>query len=216
VQLWHGTNDTLVPYQLLQESIEQWTNVFGLSQTPTFTDTPQANWNRRRYADGTGAVQVEAYSISGAGHSLPSGGMAAVAVQFFGLASADPTSPPPGPTTPPPGPTTPPPGPAVGCRVGYTANSWSNGFTATVTVTNTGRTAVNGWTLQWTWPGNQQVTNGWNATVTQSGTQVSARNAAWNATIPPNASTSFGFQVSYSGTNSPPTAFTLNGAACAR
>ncbi|KJK44475.1 esterase [Lentzea aerocolonigenes] len=80
VQLWHGTADTLVPYSLLQESIEQWTNVFGLSQTPTSTDTPRANWNRRRYSD-----KVEAYSIQGAGHSLPSAGMAAVALEFFGL-----------------------------------------------------------------------------------------------------------------------------------
>ncbi|MFF1607671.1 alpha/beta hydrolase family esterase [Amycolatopsis sp. NPDC058278] len=83
VQLWHGTADTLVPYSLLQEEIEQWTNVFGLSQTPTSTDTPQAGWNRRRYADST--VKVEAYSIQGAGHSLPAAGMAAAAIAFFGL-----------------------------------------------------------------------------------------------------------------------------------
>ncbi|MEU4251550.1 PHB depolymerase family esterase [Amycolatopsis sp. NPDC026612] len=85
VQLWHGTADPLVPYSLLQEEIEQWTNVFGLSQTPTSTDTPQAGWNRRRYADGSGAVRVEAYSIQGAGHSLPAAGMAAAAIAFFGL-----------------------------------------------------------------------------------------------------------------------------------
>ncbi|WP_410671600.1 alpha/beta hydrolase family esterase [Amycolatopsis sp. cmx-4-68] len=83
IQLWHGTADTLVPYSLLQEEIEQWTNVFGLSQTPTSTDTPQAGWNRRRY--GSGATQVEAYSIQGAGHSLPAAGMAAYAITFFGL-----------------------------------------------------------------------------------------------------------------------------------
>ncbi|QFU93526.1 PHB depolymerase family esterase [Amycolatopsis sp. YIM 10] len=85
MQLWHGTADTLVPYSLLQEEIEQWTNVFGLSQTPTYTDTPQPNWKRSRYADPAGTVQVEAYSIQGAGHSLPSGGMAGYAVAFFGL-----------------------------------------------------------------------------------------------------------------------------------
>ena len=71
MQLWHGTADTLVPYSLLQEEIEQWTNVFGLSQTPTSTDTPQSGWSRRRYADSSGTVQVEAYSIQGAGHTLP-------------------------------------------------------------------------------------------------------------------------------------------------
>ncbi|MET8850097.1 PHB depolymerase family esterase [Amycolatopsis sp. NPDC004625] len=85
VQLWHGTADPLVPYSLLQEEIEQWTNVSGLSQNPTSTDTPQAGWNRRRFADGSGSVRVEAYSIQGAGHSLPAGGMAAVAIAFFGL-----------------------------------------------------------------------------------------------------------------------------------
>jgi poly(hydroxyalkanoate) depolymerase family esterase len=94
IQLWHGTNDTLVPYSLLQESIEQWTNVHGLSQTPTSTDTPQANWNRRRFG-----TQVEAYAIQGAGHSLPASGMARVAIQFFGL---DRTTPP---STPPSSPT---------------------------------------------------------------------------------------------------------------
>ncbi|MFY1573522.1 PHB depolymerase family esterase [Verrucosispora sp. WMMD703] len=109
IQLWHGTNDTLVPYSLLQESIEQWTNVHGLSQTPTSTDTPQANWNRRRFG-----TQVEAYAIQGAGHSLPSSGMARVAIQFFGLDGSTPptTTPPPTGTptpTPTPTPTTPPP-----------------------------------------------------------------------------------------------------------
>ncbi|GIJ21964.1 extracellular catalytic domain type 1 short-chain-length polyhydroxyalkanoate depolymerase [Micromonospora lutea] len=110
IQLWHGTNDNLVPYSLLQESVEQWTNVHGLSQTPTSTDTPQPNWNRRRFG-----TQVEAYAIQGAGHSLPSSGMARVAIQFFGLDRTSPTTPPPNgsptptPTTPGPTPTTPAP-----------------------------------------------------------------------------------------------------------
>jgi poly(hydroxyalkanoate) depolymerase family esterase len=92
IQLWHGTADTLVPYSLLRESIEQWTNVHGLSQTPTSTDTPQPGWNRSRYGSG----QVEAYSIQGAGHSLPQGGMARYAIEFFGLTggSSDDTTPP--------------------------------------------------------------------------------------------------------------------------
>ena len=85
IQLWHGTADTLVPYQLLQEDIKQWTNVFGLSQTPTSTDTPQPGWNRSRFADSSGEVDVEAYSIQGAGHVLPQAGMAAYAIHFFGL-----------------------------------------------------------------------------------------------------------------------------------
>ncbi|TDB73935.1 PHB depolymerase family esterase [Micromonospora sp. KC721] len=214
VQLWHGTNDTLVPYQLLQESIEQWTNVFGLSQTPTSTDTPRTNWNRSRYADNSGTVQVEAYSIQGAGHSLPSRGMAQVAIQFFGLDGSTPTPSEPSTPTPTPTSTATPTASPTACRVTYQANTWNSGFTTTVTVTNTDTSAINGWTLQWTWPGNQQVTGAWNATVTQSGNQVSARNVNWNATIVPNQSTSFGFQATYSGTNTAPTRFTLNGTTC--
>ncbi|WP_433357239.1 extracellular catalytic domain type 1 short-chain-length polyhydroxyalkanoate depolymerase [Micromonospora saelicesensis] len=217
VQLWHGTNDTLVPYSLLQEAIEQWTNVFGLSQTPTSTDTPQANWNRRRYADSGGTVQVEAYSIQGAGHSLPSGGMAASAIAFFGL--TDPTTPPPTtppPTTPPPTtppPTTPPPASGA-CRVTVDVNAWSTGLTENITVTNTGTSAVNGWSLVFTLPSGQTITSGWNATYSPSSGQVTARNVAYNGGIPANGSVSFGFQATHTGNNARPSSFTLNGAAC--
>lgn len=80
---------------------------------------------------------------------------------------------------------------------------------------HTGSAAVNGWTVKWTWPGNQQVTNAWNATVTQSGTAVSAANASYNATIAPGGTATFGFQGTYSGTNAAPSQFTLNGTTCA-
>ncbi|PZF91805.1 cellulose binding domain-containing protein, partial [Micromonospora endophytica] len=109
--------------------------------------------------------------------------------------------------------TTPPPA-ATSCRVQYGADSWNNGLVATITVTNTSPSPVNGWTVQWTWPNSQQVTSAWNATVTQSGNQVTARNAAYNGTIAANQSVSFGLQASHTGTNTPPNRFTLNGAAC--
>ncbi|MGW3856233.1 extracellular catalytic domain type 1 short-chain-length polyhydroxyalkanoate depolymerase [Micromonospora arida] len=207
VQLWHGTSDTLVPYSLLQETIEQWTNVFGLSQTPTSTDTPQANWNRRRYADSSGTVQVEAYSIQGAGHSLPSGGMAAAAVQFFDL--TNPTTPPP--TTPPP--TTPPPTNGA-CRVSVAVNAWNNGLTENITITNTGTGAVNGWSLVFTLPSGQTITSGWNATYSPNSGQVTARNVAYNGGIPANGSVTIGFQATHTGNNARPSSFTLNGASC--
>jgi poly(hydroxyalkanoate) depolymerase family esterase len=87
IQLWHGTNDTLVPYSLLQESVEQWTSVFGLSQTPTSTDAIRSGWNRQSFADSTGVVRVEAISVQGAGHALPQAGQALAALQFFGIAA---------------------------------------------------------------------------------------------------------------------------------
>jgi len=100
--------------------------------------------------------------------------------------------------------------------VGYTPNTWPGGFTADITITNTGRAAINGWTLGFTFPGNQAITSRWNADVTQNGAAVTAHDlgANQNATIAPGANTSFGFQGTWSGSNNSPTAFTLNGTAC--
>jgi hypothetical protein len=115
-------------------------------------------------------------------------------------------------TEPPPPP--PPPPPPGACRVTYTPTSWGNGFTANVTVNNTSTAAVSGWTLTWTFGGNQVITNAWNADVTQNGSAVTARNVGHNPAIPASGSQSFGFQGTYSGTNATPATFTLNGTAC--
>ncbi|MFD5467277.1 alpha/beta hydrolase family esterase [Kitasatospora sp. NPDC127059] len=90
VQLWHGTNDTILNYRNLGEETKEWTNVLGVGQNPSSTDSPAANWNRARYNDRSGRTQVETYGISGAGHELPVKGtqMAADAVHFMGLDSA--------------------------------------------------------------------------------------------------------------------------------
>jgi len=114
-------------------------------------------------------------------------------------------------------PTTPPPnGGGSACKVTYAPNTWNDGFTANVTVANTGSTAVNGWTLGFTLPSGQAITSSWNATLTGSSGAVTARNISWNGTIPANGSQSFGFQGTYSGTYSSPSTFTLNGTACTR
>jgi acetylxylan esterase len=84
MQEWHGTTDTTLHYPNFGEEIKQWTNVAGISQTPTTTDHPMTNWTRTRYNLG-GAVQVEGISIQGAGHVLPQSGMAQYAIDFFGL-----------------------------------------------------------------------------------------------------------------------------------
>ncbi|MCF0091615.1 cellulose binding domain-containing protein [Micromonospora sp. MH99] len=118
------------------------------------------------------------------------------------------------PTNPPP--TTPPPSGGASCAVKYTANSWNNGFTADVQITNTGSSALNGWTLTYSLPGGQQVTNAWNATVSQSGSTVTARNVSHNGSIAPGGTASFGYQGTLSGSYSSPTSFSLNGANCSR
>ncbi|GIJ33184.1 GH12 family glycosyl hydrolase domain-containing protein [Micromonospora sediminimaris] len=116
----------------------------------------------------------------------------------------------------PPPTTTPPPSGSGACAVKYTANSWNNGFTADVQITNTGASTINGWTLAYSLPSGQQVTNSWNATVSQSGSSVTARNVGHNGTISPGGTASFGYQGTLSGSYSNPTAFTLNGTTCSR
>jgi cellulose 1,4-beta-cellobiosidase len=92
------------------------------------------------------------------------------------------------------------------CTAAYHVdNDWGAGFTATVTVTNNSTSALSSWQVGWSWAGSQQITNAWNATVTQSGKSVTGKNAAFNGTIAAGASTSFGFQGSYSGSNTAPT-----------
>ncbi len=100
------------------------------------------------------------------------------------------------------------------CQVGYTKNEWSGGLTAGVTVTNTGTSPVNGWTLAFSFPGDTKVTSAWNATVAQTGTAVTAKNATYDGTIAPGAAVSFGFQGTWTSDDAAPAAFTLNGEAC--
>ncbi len=91
---------------------------------------------------------------------------------------------------------------------------WNSGFTANVTVTNTGSSTVNGWSLGFTLPAGQSITSSWNAGLTGSSGAVTARNVDWNRSIPPNGTASFGFQGTYSGTNTRPSDIRLDGAAC--
>ncbi|MGW0787869.1 GH12 family glycosyl hydrolase domain-containing protein [Streptomyces sp. NPDC002911] len=106
------------------------------------------------------------------------------------------------------------PGTPSGCRVSYTANTWSGGFTADVEVTNTGTTPVDGWELGFTLPPGQTVTQAWNATLTGVSGTVRAANAAFNGRIAAGGSQSFGFQGAYAGTYTKAAQFTLNGTAC--
>jgi hypothetical protein len=103
---------------------------------------------------------------------------------------------------------------AAGCGVAYSVtSSWPGGFGVTVTVTNLGD-PLTSWTLGWSFANGQTVTQAWNTTLTQSGSQVTAKNAGYNGSIATNGTTSFGFNGSWTGTNAAPTAFTLNGTAC--
>ena len=197
MQLWHGTEDDILRYPDFGEEIKQWTNVHGLTQTPALTDSPQTAWTRTRYGSTGDQAPVEAISVQGVGHALPSGGMAARAITFFGLDG--------GATTPAPG---------TACRVAVTTNAWNTGLTASLTITNTGATPVNGWALRFTLAPGQTITNGWNATYSPPTGTVTATNAPYNPAIAPGATASIGYQATHTGNPATPTAFALNGTAC--
>ncbi|MEE6261012.1 CotH kinase family protein [Plantactinospora sonchi] len=114
--------------------------------------------------------------------------------------TAPPTRPPV--TTPP---VTTPPASGRSCTAAYSITSqWTGGFQADVRVT-AGTAAINGWRVNWTFGNGQTVSQSWNATVTASGSAVTATNAAHNGALGAAASTTFGFIGSWTGTNSLPT-----------
>ena len=102
---------------------------------------------------------------------------------------------------------------AAGCSVAYTVtNRWPGGFGADVTVTNLGD-PLSSWTLTWEAAAGQTVTQLWNGTLQQSGTQVRVSNVAWNGSVPTGGQVGFGF------TGTPtadpvPTSFALDGTTC--
>ncbi|WP_341718110.1 carbohydrate-binding domain-containing protein [Micromonospora sp. FIMYZ51] len=115
-----------------------------------------------------------------------------------------PTTPPPNPTTPPPNPTTPPPG-ARGCTATYSIqNQWQGGFQGEVRVT-AGSSPISGWRVTWTFANGQTITQSWNATISASGSAVTASNVSFNGSLGAGGSTTFGFLGSWNGSNSAPT-----------
>jgi cellulose 1,4-beta-cellobiosidase len=107
---------------------------------------------------------------------------------------------------------------ATGCTVTYAANPWtespgSGGFTANVTITNTGD-PLTAWTLRFTLPNGQSFTQGWSANWTPAGTTITGTNLSYNGSLATGASTGVGFNGHWTGAYSSPTAFTINGVAC--
>nr|WP_169806303.1 cellulose binding domain-containing protein [Herbidospora sakaeratensis] len=102
------------------------------------------------------------------------------------------------------------------CEVTYSTGTWNGAFNGGVVVKNTGTTPVQNWTVQWTWSGNQAITGAWNATVTQTGAAVTAKDAGHNSYIGPGSSQSFGFSATATGTNAIPAQFKMNNIVCTR
>ncbi|WP_047872241.1 cellulose-binding domain-containing protein, partial [Nocardiopsis sp. RV163] len=101
------------------------------------------------------------------------------------------------------------------CAVEYeVTNTWSGGFQAGVTVTNTGDEALEGWEVGWEFTAGEEVTSLWNGAHTQDGASVRVTDAGWNARIAPGSSVTVGFNGTVDGEPAQPTGLTLDGQAC--
>ncbi|MFC4535598.1 PQQ-dependent sugar dehydrogenase [Sphaerisporangium dianthi] len=112
--------------------------------------------------------------------------------------------------TPTPTPTvtpTPTPTPTAGraCVATYRiSNQWTGGFQGEITVRNSGTAAIASWTVAFTFPNGQTISQMWGGRYTQSGSSVTVRNESWNGTVQPSGSTTAGFNGSWTGTNGTP------------
>jgi endo-1,4-beta-xylanase len=95
------------------------------------------------------------------------------------------------------------------CSATYTTNStWPGGFSANVSIKNTSTATISTWTVAFTYPGDEKLTNDYNGTYTQSGASVTLTPAGYNGTITPGATTTVGIQGTWSSNSAPPTTLT--------
>jgi hypothetical protein len=71
-------------------------------------------------------------------------------------------------------------------------NSWSGGFQLGFTVANSGPAPSTGWTVSYSWPGTQTISQIWSASETQSGAAVTIANLSYDGAIAAGGSTTFG------------------------
>jgi len=100
------------------------------------------------------------------------------------------------------------------CHVTYTPNQWQGGFTANVTIENTGSAAISSWSLAFTFPGDQKITDTWNGVESQAGEAVTITNESYNGSIAAGSSTTLGFQGTWTNSDASPTSFAVNGTTC--
>jgi endoglucanase len=105
---------------------------------------------------------------------------------------------------------TPPPGQ---CKAAWKQdNAWQGGFQGSLTVTNTGASAVNPWKVVFTLPAGVTIASGWNGTFSQSGTTVTVTAPTYNPSLPAGGAVALGFTAN--GPSGAPSGVTLGGAAC--
>ena len=83
---------------------------------------------------------------------------------------------------------------ASGLVTWHVDDDWGSGYTATLTINNTGQSPIENWTISFDL--GVSLVNSWNANlITHSGERFTFSNASWNGNIQPGGSVSFGLQA---------------------
>lgn len=90
-------------------------------------------------------------------------------------------------------------------------STWPSGYVGRMTVTNDGASAMPAWRVEFDLPAGTTIAHQWNVTLTRTGSHYVITGAAWNASLAPGASTSFGWVADGPGV---PLGCLLNGAPC--
>jgi O-glycosyl hydrolase len=200
VALNTGTSADPITYSLSGTGIPS-----GATVTPYLTNS----------ASDTAAQAATTVSGGAFAATIPARSLVTYVIGTSGSGSPTPTPTPTATGSPTPTPTPTPTSSGAACTVGYsTPSQWAGGFVAAVTIANSGSAAVSGWTLAFTFPGDQKITNAWSGTVTQTGAAVSITSASYNGAIAAGSSVSLGFQGTWTSSDAAPTAFTVNGTPC--
>ncbi|MFD0592894.1 cellulose binding domain-containing protein [Catellatospora coxensis] len=141
----------------------------------------------------------------------------ALTAALSGVTPSNPPSPSasPSPSAPPspsvsPSPSRPPsPSPSgntgKSCAVTYVVvGQWPGGFQGELRVVNNGTVPISGWSVRFTFPNGQVISQSWNGQVTQTGSTVTTLNVSWNGSLAPGAGTAAGFLASWTGANGTP------------
>ncbi len=96
IQLWHGEADTTINYNNQTEGIKEWSDVLGLSTTPTSMATVTFNnhsWNHQSWQNSCGFAVLDAWSEVNGPHGTDANLNATYVIPFLGLDKTGPTDP---------------------------------------------------------------------------------------------------------------------------
>jgi hypothetical protein len=102
------------------------------------------------------------------------------------------------------------------CRIDYSKIDWNGGggFRADIDFTNVGGTNYDGWSLVWSFGGDQRITAAWNGVTTQTDATVKVTPDEWNATLAPGERASIVLVGTATTPSTIPSLFSVNGMAC--